>query len=125
MTLIGNPILFFVAVTLSAALASAESGMIKFRSEVWLIESEADSISPAIELWAWSDVDLGGMSLPFEVRFDYSDFDGDRLKTDSRRTGTSISSPHRSIRTYMLIRSSTIQESPLQSQRSAEVFSTR
>jgi len=77
-------VLSILAVSALAIPTSAQTNSVWFEiaQDRWVIESEADSIGPDIELWAFSDCELGdllsGVSIGFEVRFDTIGFGHDR-----------------------------------------------
>ncbi len=79
MRIIGlNALFLAVAVLLSGPIQAQDTGIpdtVRLVCGDWNILSEADSLF-SVELWAWTDTLLGGVSLPFEVRFDYTNFPG-------------------------------------------------
>lgn len=55
----------------------------------WIIDGPEDSISPVIEVWAWSDQDLGGTSCGFIVSWDVDTYDQNRWSVPANDTGVS------------------------------------
>jgi hypothetical protein len=90
---------FILCTGLALAQDLFERDTVRFASTAlspveWSIDSEADSISPAIELWAFSDFQvsnpltltdtiLTGASLGFQVKVDAAGWDEDRWDLDS------------------------------------------
>jgi hypothetical protein len=84
MKLTRSIVLFILVVMFSVAPAIADPDPIgamdsvKFiATEDWAILSDADTLSPPIELWAWTDADLKAASMGFKIGFDYKMFEPD------------------------------------------------
>ncbi len=60
---------------------NGEKDTLWFESDTWLIESEADSISPPIEMWAysqWTTDTMAAVAVGFTIDFVLNSFDPDR-----------------------------------------------
>gem|GEM_PF-1804206 len=84
MKLTQSVVLFILVVTFSVAPATAgpdpigETDSVKFVATAdWAVLSDADTLSPPIELWAWTDAALSAASMGFKSGFDYKPLDPD------------------------------------------------